>query len=184
MPPGPPAQGPGRRRPDLPGRHLARPDRRGPARPDPGRQPGPRPGPGRRPRRHDRRAPDAVPPRRHRRAIRGPPRPRSQEQAAAGPHAAGMPAAPRNRRAAVPHRHRHPPDQQAAERDLRPAKTQQKISGRLRSETTTRHRYAIRGYASTAKHGIAVFTAIRDALAGKPLETADPGQRLNHTRKP
>ena len=30
-------------------------------------------------------------------------------------------------------------------------------------------RYAIRGYASTAvKHGIAVFTAIRDALAGNP----------------
>ena len=56
-----------------------------------------------------------------------------------------------------------------AERDLRPAKTQQKISGRLRSETTTRHRYAIRGFASTArKHGIDVFTAIKDALAGNP----------------
>ena len=56
-----------------------------------------------------------------------------------------------------------------AERDLRPSKTQQKISGRLRSEKTTRDRYAIRGYASTAvKHGIAVFTAIRDALAGDP----------------
>jgi transposase len=54
-----------------------------------------------------------------------------------------------------------------AERDARPAKTQQKISGRLRSETTTRHRYAVRGYASTAaKHGHDVFTAIRDALAG------------------
>ena len=45
----------------------------------------------------------------------------------------------------------------------------QKISGRLRSEKTTRDRYAIRGYASTAvKHGTAVFTAIRDALAGNP----------------
>jgi transposase len=56
-----------------------------------------------------------------------------------------------------------------AERDARPAKTQQKISGRLRSDTTTRHRYAVRGYASTAaKHGHAVFTAIRDALAGNP----------------
>jgi transposase len=54
-----------------------------------------------------------------------------------------------------------------AERDVRPAKTQQKISGRLRSETTTRDRYALRGYASTAiKHGLQVFTAIRDALAG------------------
>jgi len=56
-----------------------------------------------------------------------------------------------------------------AERDARPAKTQQKISGRLRSEKTTRHRYAVRGYASTAaKHGHDVFTAIRDALAGNP----------------
>ncbi len=56
-----------------------------------------------------------------------------------------------------------------AERDARPAKTQQKISGRLRSEHATRHRYAIRGYASTAaKHGHPVFTAIRDALAGNP----------------
>jgi transposase len=56
-----------------------------------------------------------------------------------------------------------------AERDARPAKTQQKISGRLRSETTTRHRYAVRGYASTAaKHGHQVFAAIRDALAGNP----------------
>jgi transposase len=60
-----------------------------------------------------------------------------------------------------------PPTSNQAERDLRPAKTQQKISGRLRSETTTRHRYAIRGYASTArKHGIDVFTAIKDALTG------------------
>jgi len=62
-----------------------------------------------------------------------------------------------------------PPTSNQAERDLRPSKTQQKISGRLRSEKTTRHRYAIRGYASTAaKHGTAVFTAIRDALAGTP----------------
>src|SRR6266536_2844932 len=54
-----------------------------------------------------------------------------------------------------------------AERDVRPAKTQQKISGRLRSEKTTRDRYAIRGYASTAKkHGHQVFTVIYDALAG------------------
>ncbi len=54
-----------------------------------------------------------------------------------------------------------------AERDVRPAKTQQKISGRLRSGKTTRDRYAIRGYASTAKkHGHQVFTAIYDALAG------------------
>jgi hypothetical protein len=62
---------------------------------------------------------------------------------------------------------RVPPTSNQAERDLRPAKTQQKISGRLRSEKATRHRYAIRGYASTAaKHGIPVLAALRDALAG------------------
>ena len=62
-----------------------------------------------------------------------------------------------------------PPTSNQAERDLRPAKTQQKISGRLRSEKTTRDRYAIRGYVSTAaKHGIAIFTAIYAALAGNP----------------
>jgi hypothetical protein len=62
-----------------------------------------------------------------------------------------------------------PPTSNQAERDLRPSTTQQKISGRLRSGKTTRDRYAIRGYASTAvKHGIAVFTAIRDAPAGNP----------------
>ena len=62
-----------------------------------------------------------------------------------------------------------PPTSNQAERDLRPSKTQQKISGRLRSEKTTRDRYAIRGYASTAaKHGHQIFAAIRDALAGNP----------------
>jgi transposase len=56
-----------------------------------------------------------------------------------------------------------------AERDVRPAKTQQKISGRLRSEQVTRDRYAIRGYISTvAKHGAHVLTAIHNALAGNP----------------
>jgi transposase len=64
---------------------------------------------------------------------------------------------------------RIPPTSNDAERDLRPAKTQQKISGRLRSGETTRQRYAIRGYLSTAaKHGINVLTALRDALAGHP----------------
>jgi hypothetical protein len=64
---------------------------------------------------------------------------------------------------------RVPPTSNQAERDLRPAKTQQKISGRLRSETATRHRYAIRGYISTAaKHRTGIITAIRDALAGNP----------------
>src|SRR6266567_6088566 len=64
---------------------------------------------------------------------------------------------------------RIPPTSNQAERDLRPAKTQQKISGRLRSEQVTRHRYAIRGYTDTArKHGLSALTAIRDALAGNP----------------
>jgi transposase len=64
---------------------------------------------------------------------------------------------------------RIPPTSNQAERDLRPAKTQQKISGRLRSEKTARDRYAVRGYASTAvKHGTDTLTAIRDALAGNP----------------
>ena len=62
-----------------------------------------------------------------------------------------------------------PPTSNQAERDLRPAKTQQKISGRLRSAATTRDRYAIRGYASTAaKHGHDLYTAIYDALTGNP----------------
>jgi transposase len=64
---------------------------------------------------------------------------------------------------------RIPPTSNQAERDLRPAKTQQKISGRLRSEQATRDRYAIRGYLSTAaKHGAHVLTAIHGALAGNP----------------
>ena len=64
---------------------------------------------------------------------------------------------------------RIPPTSNQAERDVRPAKVQQKISGRLRSEQTTRHRYAIRGYLSTAaKHGINALTALRDALDGHP----------------
>jgi transposase len=64
---------------------------------------------------------------------------------------------------------RIPPTSNQAERDLRPSKTQQKISGRLRSEPATRNRYAIRGYLDTArKHGEPVMAVIRDALAGNP----------------
>jgi transposase len=64
---------------------------------------------------------------------------------------------------------RIPPTSNQAERDLRPSKTQQKISGRLRSEAATRNRYAIRGYLDTArKHGADIMTAIRDALTGNP----------------
>jgi transposase len=64
---------------------------------------------------------------------------------------------------------RIPPTSNQAERDLRPAKTQQKISGRLRSEARTRNRYAIRGYLDTArKHDAGLMTAIRSALTGNP----------------
>jgi hypothetical protein len=64
---------------------------------------------------------------------------------------------------------RIPPTSNQAERDLRPAKTQQKIPGRLRSEQAARDRYAVRGYISTAaRHGARVLTAMHDALAGDP----------------
>jgi hypothetical protein len=46
----------------------------------------------------------------------------------------------------------------------------------LRSEQTTRHRYAIRGYLSTAaQHGMSIFAALRDALAGNPWMPSIPG---------
>ena len=62
-----------------------------------------------------------------------------------------------------------------AERDLRPAKTQQKISGRLTCETVTQARYRIRGYVSTAaKHGIDQLTALRNAILGQPWTPTPP----------
>jgi transposase len=71
---------------------------------------------------------------------------------------------------------RIPPASNQAERDLRPAKTQQKISGRLRFGQVTRDRYAIRGCISTAaRHGAHVLTAIYDALAGNPWMPPIPG---------
>jgi transposase len=70
---------------------------------------------------------------------------------------------------------RVPPTSNQAERDLRPAKTQQKISGRLTSEAVTRARYRIRGYVSTAaKHGIDQLAALRDAILGRPWTPAPP----------
>jgi transposase len=61
------------------------------------------------------------------------------------------------------------PTNNTSERDLRPLKTQQKISGRLTSEATTRHRLALRSYITTAaKHGINIMTAIHDAITGQP----------------
>lgn len=56
-----------------------------------------------------------------------------------------------------------------AERDLRPAKTQIKISGCHRSSTGPHTWLRIRGYISTArKHGINILTAVRDAITGNP----------------
>jgi hypothetical protein len=56
-----------------------------------------------------------------------------------------------------------------AERDLRPWKTVQKISGRLQSKDATGHRLTIRGYVSTAiKHGLDAMTVLRDAILGIP----------------
>jgi len=64
---------------------------------------------------------------------------------------------------------RIPPTNNLAERDLRPNKIQQNISGRLTSEDATSNRLTIRSYVSTTvKHGIDAMTAIRDAIAGDP----------------
>jgi transposase len=68
-----------------------------------------------------------------------------------------------------------PPTSNQAERDLRPSKIQQKISGRLTSEKRTQDRYTILGYLSTAaKHGLDKFTVLRNALTGKPWMPALP----------
>lgn len=62
-----------------------------------------------------------------------------------------------------------PPTNNLAERDLRPNKIQQNISGRLTSQDTTSNRLIIRSYLSTAvKHGVDAMTAIRSAIAGDP----------------
>lgn len=64
---------------------------------------------------------------------------------------------------------RIPPTNNQAEKDLRPHKTQQKISGRLTSDTATRHRLRIHGYLSTAgKHGRNAITTLRDIHLGRP----------------
>ena len=61
------------------------------------------------------------------------------------------------------------PTNNISERDLRPTKTQQKISGRLTSDTVTQHRLDIRSYIDTArKHGINVMTALHRAITGNP----------------
>lgn len=68
-----------------------------------------------------------------------------------------------------------PPTSNQAERDLRPAKVQQNISGRLTSEARTKDRYTIRGYLSTAaKHGRDMMDALREAFLGRPWMPPDP----------
>jgi hypothetical protein len=62
-----------------------------------------------------------------------------------------------------------PPTSNQAERDLRPSKIQQNISGRLTSEDRTRDRFTILGYLSTAaKHGLNQITVLREAILGRP----------------
>jgi transposase len=64
---------------------------------------------------------------------------------------------------------RIPPTNNQAERDLRPHKIQQKISGRLTSEPTTENRLTIRSYLSTAvKHSRDAITTLRQAILGDP----------------
>jgi len=70
---------------------------------------------------------------------------------------------------------RVPPTSNQAERDLRPAKIQQKISGRLTSEQRTKDRYRIRGYLSTAaKHGHNMMDALHEAILGHPWIPPNP----------
>ena len=61
------------------------------------------------------------------------------------------------------------PTNNLSERDLRPTKTQQKISGRLTSEDTTQDRLDIRSYLDTVrKHSGNALTALHTALTGNP----------------
>jgi uncharacterized coiled-coil protein SlyX len=70
---------------------------------------------------------------------------------------------------------RVPPTSNQAERDLRPAKIQQKISGRLTSEKRTQDRYRIRGYLSTAaKHGRNLMDVLHDTILGQPWTPPEP----------
>lgn len=67
------------------------------------------------------------------------------------------------------------PTNNISERDLRPAKTQQKISGRLTSEDVTQHRLDIRSYIDTArKNGVNAMVALRAALSGNPWQPPLP----------
>lgn len=62
-----------------------------------------------------------------------------------------------------------------SERDLRPVKTQLKISGCHRSATGARNWLRVRGFISTIrKHGFDVMTALRDAITGNPWQPPIP----------
>jgi transposase len=70
---------------------------------------------------------------------------------------------------------RIPATNNASERDQRPHKTQQKISGRLTSEDVTRHRMTLRSYISTAiKHHVNIMAALRQAITGNPWTPPAP----------
>jgi hypothetical protein len=70
---------------------------------------------------------------------------------------------------------RVPPTSNQAERDLRPAKIQQKISGRLTSEQHTQDRFRIRGYLSpAAKHGLNTMTALHETILNRPWIPPSP----------
>jgi transposase len=67
------------------------------------------------------------------------------------------------------------PTNNISERGVRPAKTQQKISGRLTSEETTQDRLDIRSYIDTArKHGHDVLTVLRSLFTGNPWQPPAP----------
>ncbi|MGI5509014.1 IS66 family transposase [Streptomyces sp. CA-106131] len=62
---------------------------------------------------------------------------------------------------------RIPPTSNQAERDLRPSKIQENISGRLTDLERAKDRYLIRGVLSTAaKHTVNPLTVLRDAFTG------------------
>lgn len=62
---------------------------------------------------------------------------------------------------------RIPPTSNQAERDLRPSKIQENISGRLTDLDRAKDRYLIRGVLSTAvKHAVNPLTVLRDAFTG------------------
>jgi transposase len=61
-----------------------------------------------------------------------------------------------------------------AERDIRMSKVHQKVSGGFRSNQGAAAFYCIRSYiASAVKQGLSAFKAIKAAISGKPLFTAD-----------